>query len=374
MGNRLAPILGGSVVLLGSLALVAAGAGLLPLPSVDAGPRHAIAAIRTCATSPIAPGVLRPAARGAWWKTEDALDASGRLVGARLFVGRDAATTGVVDLPPESSASGPIDGIVVVAADDGTRSRVSLIDVALACESAAYETTSVVRTAILDAARGRVLVYLLERTARADLGTWSVSASPADTGDPLLVAPPLGADGVAIGPVWSTELRLDATGRRLVVQSCGQARCLSRIADLERGDAPISMVAGADQGALLGLAGDRLVTWAACPGLPCSVVAWEAGRDGAVELVGSASAASLTGDGRRLVILRPDFAGGGILEVDPATGAVRALPPLPAGQRPFGAGGGARAGLEVAPDEVAVGDPAGRPSPFRPDAAAEVAP
>ena len=52
---------------------------------------------------------------------------------AALTVGQLGAGGRTIDLPPESFATGPWAGRVLVGADDGARSRLSLVDVGAGC-------------------------------------------------------------------------------------------------------------------------------------------------------------------------------------------------------------------------------------------------
>jgi hypothetical protein len=358
-------------VLLGPpLILVAA---LLVLGRTDlaviAGRVTAVPSLAACS----APGTVSTGhpAPGTWWKTTDKLDANGTLVGRQLFVGHGPNAGGSLDLPVESSVSGPIDGIVAVTADDGTRSRVSLISVAARCALVIDERDDVVRSAILDPHDGSVFAHVVARGTRADLGTYQISFTSQGSSEARLVAPPLGTLSGEVGTVWGTVLRLDPAGTHLAVQSCADIGCLTRVFDLAAPDAAPRIIRGADQGPLLGFAGADLVTWQACVGYPCPVLAWDVVTGQARSLVDGASAAALTTDGRRLVALAADAAGVQAIEVDTATGRSTGLRGIAPGSRPIGDGPAATLGLEVATDEVAMASPGGDPLALRPDSAAE---
>ena len=79
------------------------------------------------------------------------------------------------------------------------------------------------------------------------------------------------------GITWSTPLAWDVDGRRLVVQSCGQDACRTRVIDPATGD--VASLADPHLGAAIGLAGDALVVRGPCRGLPCSIVVADL-RDG----------------------------------------------------------------------------------------------
>jgi hypothetical protein len=367
MPKRLWPVLlGPPLILVAALAVGhvepgARAARLLPL--------HPIAACTDAGVVAVAPHG-RP---GAWWKTSERLDSGGRLLGRRLFVGVDRAVKGNLDLPVESAVSGPVGGIVVVTADDGVRSSIRLVAAATGCGVDIYSTNSVVRNGILNTRDGSVLAHLVDRDTRADLGTWRIAPTTGAATEARIVAPPLGPLAAEVGTVWGTDLRLDATGTTLAVQSCTDLGCLTRLFDLGQPNAPPLVVRGLDQGPLLGFAGKELVTWAACPGFPCSVHAWNPSIGKSRLLVDGARAAGLTRDGRRLVAFVQDAQGGHGVEVDPVSGRSSLLRGLAAGQRPLGSGPNASIGLEVAADEIVLGSGDTDPQAFRPDAAAEEA-
>jgi hypothetical protein len=117
------------------------------------------------------------------------------------------------------------------------------------------------------------------------------------------------------------------------------------------------------------------VTWAACPGYPCAILAWDPATGQSRTLLTAATAATMTADGRRLVAIQTDAAGSRAVELDPSSGRQAGLRGL-AGLRPL-AGANATVGLEVAANEVAIGDPGAIgasgsvPQALNPDAAAE---
>lgn len=322
-----------------------------------------------------APGKVSPdhPAPGSWWKTTDKVDPSGTLVGRQLFVGHGANAGASLDLPVESSVSGPIDGIVAVTADDGTRSQVSLVSVVAGCAVVIDERGDVVRSAIIDPGDGSVFAHVVARGTRADLGTYRISLTSTGTSEARLIAPPLGTLSGEVGTVWATVLHLNADGTHLAVQSCADIGCLTRVFDLAAPDAAPRIVRGADQGPLLGFAGADLVTWQACVGYPCPVLAWDVVTGHTRSLVDGANAAALTADGRRLVAMAANAAGVHAIEVDTATGRSTGLRGIAPGSRPIGSGPAATLGLEVAADEVALASPGGDPIALRPDSAAEEA-
>jgi hypothetical protein len=258
--------------------------------------------------------------------------------------------------------------VVVVTADDGRSSALQLVWVAATCRTTIYTTDAVIRRAILDPADGSVLFHVVSRLDRADLGVWRLASGQALA---TRVVEPLPA-AFGAGPVWGTDLRLDPAATLLAVQSCLDRGCLTRVVDLGNPALPAIVVRGQRQGPLLGFAGDRLVTWAACDGFPCAVLAWDLASATATDLVASASAAAMTGDGRLLVAIGGDGSSDGAVVVDLATGGSRTLHGLTSGDRPIAAAGLTAMGLEVQPDQVVVSPRAGDPHAIQPTAAGEV--
>ncbi len=98
-----------------------------------------------------------PTAGVAWFRMDATLDAGGTLTGQRLSVGLVGGRTRQIALPPESFASGPVGGIVLVGDDDGTRSRLRAVDPAASCASTVAVESAVIRSGILDQALGAVV-------------------------------------------------------------------------------------------------------------------------------------------------------------------------------------------------------------------------
>jgi hypothetical protein len=369
MLKRRWPVLVGPPLLI--LIVVAVG---LAQPIARASRAVVVPVLRTCASA--AEVSAGHAAPGAWWKTTENLDGSGLLLGRTLLVGDGAGAGGHLALADESSVSGPVDGVVLVTSDDGSRSQVRLASAAAGCDVLVDDRADVVRSAILDPGDGAVYAHLVGRDTRADLGTYRISPPGAGATESRLVAPPLPEDlGAHLGTVFGTVLRLDRGGTHLAVQSCTDLICLTRVFDLGQLDAAPAIVRGDQEGALIGFAGADLVTWGACTGLPCPVLAWNLATGHSRNLVGDASAAALTGDGRRLVALLTDDTATRPVEVDTASGRMTGLKGLPAGRLPFAGESSPDVGLEVADDEVAMTAPSGNPFAFRPDlAAAEALP
>jgi hypothetical protein len=193
----------------------------------------------------------------------------------------------------------------------------------------------------------------VDRGDRADLGVWR---RPRDgSARPERVLPPIEPDE-RFGPTYLTELSWSVDGSRLVVQSCGQLACRSRVLDVATGD--VVTVDDPDLGDAIGVAGDDLVTYLACRGLPCPIVAIE--LDGGARTVvteAAGFAALVESDEGTRVVHEPGDALDGSLRVADATGrdlgrfdgdpGLRLVP----GPMRAGAGVDAPAGwLSLAPD------------------------
>lgn len=310
--------------------------------------------------------------RGTWWRLVDRLDAGGTLVGRTLFAGQGGSTNLALELGAESSASGPVGGMVVVSTDDGVFSDVRIVSAVEGCSWLIHRTQDVVRSAILDPAGGSVLAHLVARETRDDRGTWRIGGMDPDVAVKLVLAP-LPAQA-SLGPIWATDLHLDKSGRKLAVQSCAESACVTRVVSLGADAVAPKQLGGRDQGEIIGLAGDRLITWAHCQGLPCSVQAWTAGAATPATLADTAAGAALTGDARYLIVVldgtgraaRIDLAG----NAGSAGNASVRVQGVAPGDLPLEAGTGAYAGFEVGADEIAIAAPGADPNAFNPSTAA----
>lgn len=343
-GHRRALLLGPPV------ALVAGAAALawLSRPPVGAGPAPSPRDAAACDSRPV--GRAGP---GTWWEQRQQLDAAGSLSGWRLRAGVAGGRPVEIGLPPESAVAGPVDGIVVLATDDGAGSLIRLLSPREGCLWTVARSEPIVRRAV--ATPDGIVAHLVERASRRDLGIWLYARDTTAGAPPLRILEPV-ADplilAAGIDRVWTTDLRLAGDGRRLAVQSCGERHCLTRILDPASAAAPV-VVTDERQGGLIGLGPDGLVTWEACDGLPCAVLLappW----GGARTVADSVVAAALSGTGR-VVVTVVDGDGERNVGIDPRTGDRATIPGGAAGSRPLSVGPGAMHGLEVAADEVAVG-------------------
>ena len=348
------------------LLMIAAGSAALAAPPIR--PEAGLSGLQGLATCPD-PGAsgsghqaapefgARPA--GSWWRREPVIDPVGELTGWTLTMGsRDTARpTAELLLAPASLVSGPDNGRLVIATDDAGRSSVEIVDIARSCRQSIDVGRVVARHAIADPSGQGVLAHLLDRQTRGDLGIWHLSVDR----PPLLILEALDSRSLAevgIARVWSTDLRASTDGSELAVQSCDPERCLTRVLDL-RADR-VTIVRG-EQGALIGLAGARLITMGSCPGLPCEVLSWDP-ETGAVRSVAKvAVGAALAADGR-LVIAAPDGDGTvRALEVDGLGVGTHEFADLGRG-RLLGRGPDAGAGIETAPRTVGLVGNDGQPT------------
>lgn len=244
---------------------------------------------------PCPPDVAAASGSGAaWFSLDPDLDASGTLVGQRLTLGDLAGGPARrLDLPPESFASGPVAGRILVGDDDGTMSRLRVVDVAAGCVTEIGQEVSVVRGAVLSPDGRFAWEHRVNRVNRADEGVWLRPVGDVAT---TRILPGLQADP-AIGPTFSTELAFTDDGR-LTVASCGVRQCRIRV--LDPGSGRVDRVDGT--GPLLGVSGDRLVAYGACYGFPCPIDGIDLRTGRRTRLVDAAGPAALAGAGGRQLV------------------------------------------------------------------------
>jgi hypothetical protein len=269
-----------------------------------------------------ATGRLAAAQPAVWYRLDGVVDPSGTLTGQRLVVGVAGGAGRAIDLAPESFASGPAGGRVLVGADDGSRSRLWLVDVEHGCRTEAAVETAVVRSALVTPDGGAVVEHRVDRATRADLGIWRIEPR----GRASRVVRGLAADA-RYGRTFSTELRWAADGR-LAVTACGEAGCRTRLVDIETGRSD----SVGPTGPVIGITSDgAVVAHAPCEGMPCPLVRRAPGGD-AVVIVEAAGLATMAGD--RVVF---ESGRGTIAAVDARTGrltrldAADGLTPVPGG-------------------------------------------
>src|SRR4051812_44806730 len=201
---------GPGVIALGAVGLVASttvGAGprvWAPQPCAEP-PAERVAAARE--VTPLAPADL---AAQPWFRLDPVAAADGSLRGQRLALGRFGdPLIRALDLPAESFAAGPFGRVVLAGSDDGSLSRLELVDVAGACSWTVGSEREVIRRATIDASGTVIYEMRVDRATRADLGIWRrpiAGTTPAE-----LVLGPITPDP-AFGRTFSTEFGWDVDG------------------------------------------------------------------------------------------------------------------------------------------------------------------
>ena len=326
--SRWLRLIGPGILSLGAVAAIAstaAGWGARPWPDRSCpGSGASVAAVARTGATPARTGI-----RGMpWFRLDPVLGDDGALAAQRLalgVVGDPVARTAL--LPPESFATGPFGAIVLVGTDDGTRSIVRAFDPAAGCAWLVAEDADVIRRATLDPAGAVVYEMRVARADRADLGVWR---RPIDgSAGPRRVLGPPDPDP-RFGRTFSTEFRWDLAGRRLAVQSCGEIACRTRL--LTAAGEAAGSIADPRLGGLVGIDGARVVTYAACRGLPCPIVATDLATGARRTLVadgGPAVVVAMPGGGR-LIDEAPIVGGSRLRSTDlagAASGDLGALSP-----------------------------------------------
>jgi len=260
--------IGPGIVALGAVGFIASttlGAGVRPwVPNACAGsPPDLVTVARE--RQPAAPSDLRGMP---WYRLDPVLDRDGALTGQHLAIGLDGdRTIRTLDLAREAFAAGPFGAVVLVGSDDGTTSRLRALDVASGCAWAIADEQNVIRRATIDPTGSFIYEMRVDRVTRADLGIWRRSVAGTDAVERVLDSPPPDA---RFGRTFSTEFTWDIAGDRLAVQSCGELSCRIRV--IRTGGGPVVTLDSPDLGTIVGLDGERAVTYEACRGLPCPIV------------------------------------------------------------------------------------------------------
>lgn len=323
--------IGPGVVAFGAVGFIASttlGAGVRPwTPETCAGPP----ADRIAATGDPGPVDLSGLRGEPWYRLDPLLDGSGALRGQRLTLGLNGERSArSIDLSNESFAAGPFGRAILTGSDDGATSRLRAIDIASGCAWPVDEVGAVIRRATIDPAGVFVYEMRVDRASRADLGIWQRALDGTTPARRILV--PLAPDG-RFGRTFSTELTWDVSGDRLAVQSCGEVACRTRVIAARGG--PTMTLDVPDLGPLVGLDGDRAVTYEACRGLPCPIVSTDL-RSGDRQVLAPAAGLAVvvaTPDGVRLIHEVGAETGRGLRSVALDGGSAADLGPVPAGLR-----------------------------------------
>jgi hypothetical protein len=280
------------------------------------------------------PGSASPGpATRAWFRMTPTLDDTGTLNGQRLTLGLPGHRVAEIDLPPESFATGPVQGRLVVGDDDGLRSRLRIVDLVLGCVRASVTETAVIRSAVL-AGDGDVWEHRVDRATRDDMGVWRRTI---DGEMATRVLPGVVPDAVN-GPTFVTDLRWSPDGH-LVVASCGQLVCRTRILD----PATDGVVDLDGTGPAIGVAAGRLVAFDACADAQCPIVAIDPSSGARTVLIDAAGPAELGGPDGTILVAASEH---GLERLDVATGAGGLLD-VDVRLAPVGRGSVANAGADL---------------------------
>ncbi len=262
--------------------------------------------------SVVDPAAVPQSAPAAWYRMDPVLDRAGTLAGQRLALGVLGAGSRHVDLPPESFASGPVLGRLLVGDDDGSSSRLRVVDVARGCATVVAREADVIRSALLSPDGVTIWEHRVDRASRTDEGIWR---RPADQPAGTRILPGLPSDD-RYGPTFATELRWTGDGR-LGVASCGELACRSRVLDPATGR--VSSIEAT--GPMIGVDGDTVVAYDACHGFPCPILAVDAVTGRRKTLVDDSGAASLGAADDHLLVF--EAARGSLETLDLRTGIRR---------------------------------------------------
>jgi hypothetical protein len=283
----------------------------------------------------------------AWYRLDPVLDRAGTLVGQRLSAGSGDGAGWIADLPAESFASGPVNGVVLVGDDDGRRSRLRLLDAPSGCWADLAEEEAVIRSAVLSADGTTAWEHRVDRATRADLGVWRRTVGDGPASGARKVLPGLAPDA-GHGSTFATDLSM-AAGGELVVASCGERACRTRVLDPDTG----TIRTAGGTGPVVGLAARELVALAPCLALPCPVVGIDLDTGAARTIAITSGPATLAGAGGSLLVVAAS--GGGVAVVDVEEPDLRPdLVPGSTGMIPVRRGSTATSGLEAGPRSVAV--------------------
>jgi hypothetical protein len=301
------------------------------------------------------PARTGPGPIGAWYRLDPTV-VGGARTGQRLSIGV-AGTTSVrgLDLDAESFAAGPFSGTILLGTDDGTSSRLSLVDVAAGCAWPIDRSDDVIRRATITPDGGTLIEFRVDRRSRADLGVWRRRlASP---GPEVRLLPPIDPD-IRFGPTWLTELSWSDDRSLLAVQSCGEVACRIRLVDVASGTT--GTVANPSLGDMVGLTRRVLVAHGACRGLPCPMRSVDLQTGSTKTIVAAAGRATAIRDGDTTrVVYELDADGDAVGSIGVDGGDTRRLPIDGARGRLIAGSAWAGGAAELPPGWVALG-PDGR--------------
>lgn len=319
--SRWARRIGPGIVALGAVAIVA---------STTLGARERAWDPPPCPAPPDAAAHRDGGASGVWYRLDPVLDA-GRLVGQRLAVGvAGAGRPRTISLPDESFVAGPFGSAVLVGADDGRSSTLTLVDPVAGCAWTAATSADVIRRATITPDGTALVDFRVARDTRADLG---VHARPLDgAASPRPLLPPIDPDP-HFGPTWTTEFAWSMEGDQLAVQSCGVLDCRTRV--LEPATGRVRMIDAPGLGDIVGLGDGRLIVHGACGGLPCALlsVPIAGGTPEAIDDAAGQAVVTVDSDGRPILVHETGPDGRHVRVRDLTGRSLATLPPDGTGRR-----------------------------------------
>ena len=292
--------IGPGVVALGAVALIASttlGAGTGRGDRAPAPDRRATRSLRQGSRHRPRPRTCTRGRGSDWTRCSTAREPCAASVSRRASAA--VAPSRRSDLPPESFASGPFGGIVLVGSDDGVASRLMAFDVADGCTWTLATERDVIRRATVDPAGATIYETRVDRTSRADLGVWQ---RPLDGGPARRILEPLPADvrlranvldRVHVGMPTATGSPSSPAARSPVGR--GSSPGMARPSATSR--RPISA-------SWSGSPAIEPVTYGACRGWPCPIVSVDV-RTGArltLDASGGQAVVAATSEGARLVL------------------------------------------------------------------------
>ncbi len=290
----------------------------------------------------VAGGSAAPPAASAWYRMDAVLDATGTLAGQRLTLGTLGGRSRHLDLPPESFASGPLAGRLLVGDDDGSASRLRVVDVDQGCANAIERVADVIRSAVASPVDGSIWEHRVDRVSRTDLGVWRLTPG-GDTATRVLPGQP---PDDRYGPTFATELRWAKNGR-LGIASCGELACRTRLLEPATG----RVVQVESTGPMIGAIGDRVVAYDLCHGFPCGIIAVDGGTGRRTTLVDDAGPAAMSTSEDPILVF--GTARGGLETLDLRTGTRRPVTGG-AGLLPLGTGSTASSAIAATEGRVPV--------------------
>ena len=221
---------GRRAVLLGTVAMLTFS--IVPGTATGAGPAATLNDIPGCSGSPMAermppgpgrrpwrpngtatdPGVGLPVVR---WDSD--IDETGALSGHVLRLGDSVWRAG-----PRAFTEGPFGDTLVAGERSRAGTRLRLIDLARHCVTRTIDLGSLVYGSLL-LGDGTLVVSLVERHTRAELGVWRIGPSLSDRPH-RIIAPPRGPETTAI----PREVTLDASTLGIHARWCAAGACVSR--------------------------------------------------------------------------------------------------------------------------------------------------